>query len=76
MLAGDTILEVGTKVKIIQSNDKDLIGATGKITHPFGGLMAPGVKYQAGLRLDTKGIYSGDICNLTNADKFEVVKED
>jgi len=73
MKAGKTNINVNTRVKIIDSDDKDLIGKTGIITHPFMGLMAPGVKYQAGLRLDQSGIYSGDICNLTKEDKFVII---
>lgn len=75
MKAGLTNYNVGTKVKITESNDKDLIGITGELTHPFPGLMSPNTKYVAGLRLDRKGIFSYDICNLMKDDKFEVIEE-
>ena len=72
--AGLTKHDCGTKIRITKSNDKDLIGVTGTLTHPFQGLMGSNTKYIAGLRLDQEGIFSGDICNLTTADKFEVIE--
>lgn len=73
MKAGTTNYEVGTRIRITKSNDKELIGLTGEITHPFPGLMAPKTKYTVGLRLDQKGIFSDDICNLMSCDKFEII---
>jgi len=75
--AGKTNLPVGTRIKIIKSDEKDIIGITGKITHPFGGLMAPHVKYVAGVYLDPEyeHLAVGGIINLTSDDKFEKIDD-
>jgi len=75
MKAGTTKNNVGTKIKIISSSDKDLIGVTGELTHPFAGLKAENTKYIAGLRIDQDGVYSDNKCNLMENDKFEVIEE-
>lgn len=75
MKAGSTNTECGTKIKIISSDDPDIIGLTGEITHPFLGIMWPGVTYVAGVRLDedNKGLFSNGIINLTAQDQYEVI---
>lgn len=73
MKAGNTDIEVGTHIKIINSDESDLIGLTGIITHPFPGLMSPGIRYVAGIRFDQKGLFIGDNANLTKQDKFVII---
>jgi len=77
MYAGSTQIPVGTRVRITSvaidgdddREDLDLEGQVGEITHPFRGLMWPGVTYVAGVRLP------GDQrVNLTDRDKFEVLE--
>lgn len=76
MKAGNSELEVGTRVRILSSDDKDSIGVTGEITHPFPGNMTHGVEYIAGLRnIEPKGIFSNNQCNLTIDDQIEAVKD-
>lgn len=71
MLAGKSKYNVGTKVEITHiegEEDQDLVGKTGELTHPFG--------YSAnyvGVRLDEKGVRTGDIVNLSAKDKFKIV---
>lgn len=73
MVVEKTNIPCGTLVKIVKTDDKNLIGAIGRITHPFCGLMVDGVEYIAGLRLETKNIYLNDICNLTSEDEFQII---
>lgn len=77
MYAGSTQIPVGTKVRITsiatdgddERGDLALEGKVGEITHPFRGLMWPGVTYVAGVRLP------GDQrVNLTDRDQFEVLE--
>lgn len=78
MRAGKTKYEVGTRVRITSlrgaddHDDFDLVGKTGTLTHPFPGLMWPGVSYIAGVRLDD----GDEITNLCRGDMFEVVEPD
>lgn len=67
MKAGKTDFEVGDLVVIVESNDPDMFGLVGNITHPFPGLMVEGYEeeYIAGLYLVEPGIFRDDICNLT-----------
>lgn len=79
--AGKTDLTINTRIKLISitgdEDDKALEGLTGKITHPFPGLMWPGVSYVAGLYLDsTLTNTAGHRINLTACDKFEVCSEE
>lgn len=75
-----TDLTLDTRIKIISiadKEDKELEGLTGIITHPFPGLMWPGVKYVAGVYLDSKLTnMSGNKINLTACDKLEVCTEE
>lgn len=76
MHAGSTKYDVGTRVRIMSlrgadEDDFDLIDKTGTLTHPFPGLMWPGVSYVAGVRLDDG---SDEITNLCRGDKFEIVE--
>lgn len=74
MKAGKTDFEVGTLVRVVKSDDPELIGVIGRITHPFCGLQMSGVYYIAGLYdIVPSGIYSGDICVLTKSDIVEKV---
>ncbi len=75
MKAGTTDVNVGTIIKITESDDPDLIGLTGTITHPFGGLMCPDEEYILGIRLDKKGVFIDNIANLQVGDKFEVIDD-
>lgn len=72
MKAGNTEHDVGARVRITHITDPedapDLVGKTGEITHPFPGLMMPGVRYTVGLRLD-----DGQNANLCHGDRFEVI---
>lgn len=70
-MAGTTNIPVNERIKVISSPDSDIIGMIGYITHPFSGLLAPGVKYAAGIRIEyPQGIFNGDICNLTDEDRI------
>mgnify|MGYP000863681587 CR=1 FL=1 len=73
--AGQTSLPCGTRIKVIKSDDVDLLNLTGVVTHPFQGLIWPNTKYVIGVRLDEKhqGIFSGNIVNLTQSDIFTPV---
>lgn len=73
MRAGTTDLNIGTRVRITESGDPDMIGLTGTTTHPFPGLMWPNEKYILGIRLDKKGVSTDDIANLLEGDKFEII---
>lgn len=73
ILAGKTNVPVNTYVRVTTSDDPDVEGLEGRITHPFPGLMTPGVEYIAGLQLNDANVFSGGICNLTDEDTFEVV---
>lgn len=83
MLAGKTVLRVGTKVKITKVEgdyieSQSLVGLTGSITHPFTGLMFERFKdqYICGIQLDTGTKYtawSGNKVNLLEGDEFEIV---
>lgn len=70
--AGNTNLPCDTRVKVVYSDDVDLINVTGRVTHPFPSLMWPRTKYTVGLRIDEEfhGLFSGDIANLTISDTF------
>lgn len=78
MFAGTTRYPVGTKVRITQialedgedADDLDLEGQVGELTHPFRGLMWPGVTYLAGVRLP-----NDQRVNLAEGDRFEPVEE-
>jgi len=71
MKAGKTDFEVGTMVVITDSDDEDMVGIVGRITHPFPGLIAEEYdKYVAGVYLDKPGIFQKNICNLTVNDKI------
>jgi len=73
--AGKTSLPCGTRIKVIKSDDADLLNVTGTVTHPFQGLMWPNTKYIIGIRIEEKhhGIFSGNIANLTSSDVFTPV---
>lgn len=73
MLAGKISLKVGTRVKIVKSDDRCLIGATGELTHPFAGLFWSGARAVAGFRIDQDGIFSHNQCNLLEDDIFKVL---
>jgi hypothetical protein len=75
MLAGTTQHRVGTRIKItsIDSDDADdqvFVGQTGSLTHPFPGLMWPGIENNLGVHLD-----NGQSVNLTEQDKFDVLED-
>jgi len=86
MKAGQTNLDVGTKIRITHINDNDpeekqgLEGATGTITHPFPGFMSPNIpakQYIAGVYLDNDTNpfptpWTPHV-NLVRGDEFEVV---
>jgi hypothetical protein len=76
--AGKTDLPVNTRIRItFVEDDKTLEGLTGKITHPFSGLMSPGVEYVAGVWLDsTLTDIVGNEINLTACDKFVACSEE
>jgi hypothetical protein len=74
MKAGSSNYDVGTKIRITECEDVDLIGLTGTLTHPFAGIEWPGVTYLVGVRLDAIGLCPDNICNLTTEDKFEVIE--
>lgn len=76
--AGKTSLPCGTRIKIVKSDDADLLNITGTVTHPFQSLMWPNTKYVIGIRIDEKyhGIFSGDIANLTPSDVFTPIFQD
>lgn len=69
--AGKTNIPVNTYVRVTSSDDPDVEGLEGRITHTFPGLKAPGVEYIAGLRLNDNSVFSGGICNLTDEDVIE-----
>ncbi len=74
MNAGKTNIEVGTKIKITavkDFEDKELIGKTGRITHPFG-FCSLGDEI-CGVYLDESDYY-GNQTNLLIGDKFEIVQ--
>lgn len=72
MKAGKTDFEVGELVVIEGSDDPDMLGLTGNITHPFTGLIEDGYDgYVAGLYLVEPGIFKDDICNLTVGDTIK-----
>lgn len=73
MKAGTTDIDVSTRIRVTESNDPDLVGVTGTITHPFGGLMQAGSSYAVGIYLDKKGVFADDIANLLISDKFEII---
>jgi hypothetical protein len=75
MKAGTTDVNVGTRVRITDSNNPDLIDLTGTITHPFRGLMCPDGKYMLGIRLDKEGVFVDNIANLLEGDKFEITHD-
>lgn len=75
MKAGATDIDVCTRVKITYSEDPDVIGLTGTMTHPFRGIMLPDVKYIAGIRVDQKGRFTDNIVNLVESDKFEILED-
>ena len=68
MKAGNTNFEVNARVKIknVTGEDSDLNGKTGRVTHPFPGLMAPGIDYSnwVGVRLDEPGNVINGIANV------------
>jgi len=73
MLAGETSIKVGTKVRIkgiVDLDDVVLNGQTGKVTHPFafGGTG----KNWIGIWLDDPSIYNGQ-CNV-RASEIEVLE--
>jgi len=69
IMAGSTNIPVNERVKVIQSECEELIDMTGYITHPFAGLMAPGVAYAAGLYLENSSEdFSGQKCIITTTD--------
>ena len=73
MDAGKTNIPVGTHIEIthiIDTEDSDLIGKTGLITHPFGFSNDDAI---CGVELDDKTIRTGDIINLLVGDKFKVI---
>lgn len=77
MKVGTTNLEVGTRIRITDSTEKDLIGITGTLTHAFDGLKVPNTNYIGGLYVDTdvkNPSPYGKICNLIKGDKFEVIE--
>jgi hypothetical protein len=69
-LAGSTRWPVGTLVRLdhFAGDDHDLNGRVGRLTHPFGGLMWPGVTYAAGLDFSDSDRGQMDRCNLTVVD--------
>jgi len=73
MDAGKTKMPVGTRIEITHITDfedKDLVGKTGTITHPFGFSMGDEL---CGVELDDKTMRTGDIVNLLKGDKFKVI---
>lgn len=62
--AGRTSTDVNTRIFITSAKDKDLIGITGRITHPFKELMEDGTTYLAGVHVEQKGIFENDKLNL------------
>lgn len=76
--AGKTSLPCGTRIKIIKSDDSEILNLTGTVTHPFPGLMYPNTQYVIGIRLDEKyhGLFTRDILNLTPEDEFTPVFDD
>ena len=64
MKAGQTNINVGTKVTIINQigDDSILNGLTGTITHPFG--FGETGKNWVGVWLDKKGVLVGDNCSV------------
>jgi len=68
MKAGETNLEVGTKIKIkkLKGDDSHLSNLIGEVTHPFG--FGGQGKNWVGIWLNKKGITQGDNCNVKITD--------
>lgn len=74
MDAGKTNIPVGTHIEITHITDiedRDLVGKTGTITHPFGSCSVG--DEICGVELDDKTMRTGDIVNLLKGDKFKVI---
>lgn len=61
--------EIGQSVKIVEAEDKNIIGKTGNLTTPFG--VWDIEKYLIGVFLDEPIKNSNDIVNLTAEDVVE-----
>ena len=75
MKAGQTDLEVGTRVQITGITNKDdieLNGLTGTITHPFG--FGCTKKGWVGVYLDTHATSYGDKCNIKETE-LKIIEE-
>ncbi len=63
-----------TKISTSDSEEQQLVGATGRITHPFAGLMVGSTaNYIAGIWLDPGSGMFGKQINLIQGDEVEVI---
>lgn len=81
MKAGRTSHDVNTHVRVTKivssdSEDQSLVGVTGRITHPFAGLMVGNPdKYIAGIWIDDEHKEQhGEHVNLCRGDEYEVIQ--
>lgn len=65
--AGKTDIPVNERVKVLSSDDTNVVGLVGYITHPFLDLMVPDVQYIAGIWIEGYSPY-GSKYNLIHGD--------